>query len=168
MGYLFEYGLAAAHTSETSNAEELLKSVNPQLDGNCQCIINALAADTAFTSGDPVSIWPTASGWLADDVVDNADQYIGVVQDTPSSAGDDVRVCMGGFTYINYVGSTKLATAYGSVIELSCHALSATGACTTPTTNSFGWPVTSGTQGTGDTRMIFIDRPWKVVDDTTP
>lgn len=164
MGYTQDY---FKQTANTSNAAELMKCVSPELNGDSQVVINAVTADTGFTSGDAVSIWPTASGWLADDIVDNTKQYFGIAQQTPSSAGQPIRVCMGGFTYMNANGSTKYATSWGGTLEFCVDIPSATSAVTSITTNHIGWPVTSGSYATAGQQLVFLDQAWNVIDTTS-
>jgi len=165
MGYSKEYAYGKVNTS---NAAELMKCCRPELNGDCQVMITGYAYDTGFTSGDAVSVTPSAAGWLVDDVIADQDQYIGIVQDTPGATGANVRVCMGGMTYVNGNGSTKYATAWAGPLEFCADVPSVTAAVTAIATNAFGWPVTSGAYGTGVARMIFLDQPWKLIDVTTP
>ena len=157
----------AASVTNTSNAAELMKCCNKQLNGDNQLIITGLAADTGITSGDAVNIQPTSSGWLVDDIVDNKKQMWGVLQNTPGEAGAEARVCMGGFTYMNANDSTKYATAFGGTLEFCVDVPSATSAVTGITTNHIGWPVTSGVYATAGQQLVFIDRPWEVIDTTS-
>jgi len=166
MGYGKEY--VGNLTVNTSNAAELMKCCRPELNGDNQIIITGYAYDTGFTSGDAVSVTPSAAGWLIDDVIADQDQFLGVVQDTPGATGEDVRVCMGGMTYVNGNGSTKYATAWGGPIEFVADVPSVTAAVTAIATNAIGWPVTSGAYSTAGSAMMFLSRPWEVIDVTTP
>jgi len=163
MGYTKDYFKQVANTS---NADELMKCITMPVNGDGRIMVMAVAADTGFTSGDLVSITPTASGWLADDVIDNAKQYIGIANDTPGAAGESIRVCMGGISYLNLNGSTKYATAFGGCIKTVVDVPSSTQATTDLSTNHVGWPITSGTNTTAG-RLVFMDQPWKIIDSTT-
>ena len=163
MGYTKNLAVANANHSA-----ELCKSVAPELNGDSQLLIECVAVDTGFTKYDLVSVWPSASGWICDDPVNDADQYMGIVQDTPSTAGDRVNVCMGGFTYAN-PSSALTCTAWAAEIGICSNELDPLGGGDTSiTTRHLGWVVTSGavTTTTGS-MMIFMDTPWRLIDTTT-
>jgi len=163
MGYT--KNLTVANSSQSAN---LVQACAPELNGDSQIIVECVAVDTGFTKYDLVSVWPSASGWICDSIVNDADQYVGIVQDTPSSAADRVNVCMGGFTYANPC-SAMTVTAWGTEIGICSNELDPIGGGDTSiTTRHLGWPVTSGavTTTTGSF-MIFMDRPWNLIDTTT-
>jgi len=160
MGYTKDYFHQIANSS---NAAELMKCCRPELTGNTQVITNGLAADTGFTSGDPVGLTPTASGWLVDSLTTKLIQRWGIIQDTPGEAGVSVRVCVGGFTYANWSTDQK-CTAWAQTIEWTSDTLLC--AATSITTNHVGWVVDSGTLTTAGA-MIFIDRAWQLSDIST-
>jgi len=160
MGYSKEYAYGKVNTS---NAAELMKCCRPELNGDCQVIANGLAADTGFTSGDPVGLTPTASGWLVDSLTTNLMQRWGIVQNTPQAAGGDVRVCVGGFTYANW-STAQTCTAWAQTVEFTSDTLYC--AATSRTTNHVGWVVSSGSLTTAGA-MIFMDVPWPFSDIST-
>ena len=163
MGYT--KNLTVANASESAN---LVQACAPELNGDSQILVDCVAVDTGFTKYDLVSVWPSASGWICDGIVADQDQYVGIVQDTPSTAGARVNVCMGGFTYAN-PSSALTATAWATEVGICSDELDPTGGLDTSiTTRHVGWPVTSGAVTTvAGNFMIFMDRPWNLIDSTT-
>jgi hypothetical protein len=133
--------------------------------GDSQWIVRCKAADTSIVSGDPVCVYPTVSGYYCDGVVDDDLQFVGVLQDPAGAAAAEVDVCIGGFTYAK-LSTSHTCTAWGGTLEFTSNTLYP--GATVHTTNSVGWCVSSGTQGTAGNCVIFLDRPWELIDSTTP
>ena len=162
-------GYASDKSDLDSNAKyvgQMLLQGRDGVNGDSQIIIEGIANDTGFSSGDPVSIWPTNSGYLFDGIINDSKQYVGIIQDTPGATGADVRVCIGGYTYGN-MSTDETSTSWGALVEFSSNTLTIQTAATSPTTASIGWVITSGSITTAGEAMIFLDQPWKEVDTTT-
>jgi len=165
MSYIKQYSTANAAGTDRLAREKLGKEVN----GDGQILVEAVANDTAITSGMLVSLWPSASGWLADAPVNDERQYMGILQQTPSTAGDRVNVCVGGFCWA-FPSSANTCTAWAAEIAVCSNELDALGGGDTfPTTRHIGWICSTGARTTaaGNGIFIFIDKPWPIVDTTT-
>lgn len=156
MGYTKNLAVANA-----GNSAEMAKACAPEINGDGQVLALGKANDTSMSSGDPVGLTPTASGWLIDSLTTALKQRFGIIQETPSSAGVEVRVCVGGFTYANW-STAQTCTAWAQTVEFTSDTLYC--AATTPTTNHVGWVVSSGSLTTAGAGMIFMDVPYPVVD----
>jgi len=150
--------------ANAAKAGEIMHGRFGGMMGDSQVVIRAKAVDTGFTSGDPVSIWPTVSGYYVDGIVNDTKQYVGICKDTPGAAGDEIDVVIGGFCRAN-MSTSHTMTAWAGTIEFTSNTLYY--GVTVHTTNSIGWIVSSGTCSTAGTGVIFLDRPWDIIDTTS-
>lgn len=145
---------------------ELCKALAPEISGDNQVLVNAACVDTSIVTGALVQIFPSGSGWGCDTNPDNAKFIPGILQEAPSSAGDRVNVCVGGFTYAN-LSSTITCTAWACEVDITSDQVCAHIGSTTPTTRHLGWIVSSGSITTAGNGIIFMDRPFIPVDSST-
>ena len=153
--------------SNSSYSAELAKCCAPEINGDSQVLVEVTALVTAITSGTMMSLIPTSSGWVGTTVIDSVLHRIGIAQGTPSSVGDRIQGCVGGFTYA-HPSSAVTCTAWAQEVDITSQEITPQGgAATSISTMHIGWCVSSGAVTTANGFVLFMDTPWRLVDATT-